>query len=311
MTDQALTRTARAAIVAFGLIAWATAADAQYKSSPVDTAHGDRESHLLWPQGAPGALGTEAVDWPKITVYRAPAARTPGAAMVVCPGGSYMSLASDHEGRQVAEWLNTLGVTAFVVQYRLGPRYRHPAPLHDAQRAIRLVRAKAAEWAVDPNRVGILGFSAGGHLAATAATHFDDGRADAKDAVDRFGSRPDLAVLVYPVITLTTPAVHSKSLGNLLGKGADPQLRETLSNELQVTPRTPPTFLIHTDEDATVPPENSILFYEALRRAKIPAEVHVFVKGSHGLGLGAKGTAFAEWPDLCAAWMREMRFLGQ
>jgi acetyl esterase/lipase len=231
--------------------------------------------------------------------------------MVVCPGGSYMSLASHHEGRQVAEWLNTLGVTAFVVQYRLGPRYRHPAPLQDAQRAIRLARAKAAEWAVDPKRVGILGFSAGGHLAATAATHFDSGAADAKDPIDRLGSRPDLAVLVYPVITLTTPAVHSKSLGNLLGMDADLQLRESLSNELQVTPRTPPTFLVHTDEDATVTPENSILFYEALRRAKIPAEVHVFVKGSHGLGLGEKGTAFAAWPDLCAAWMREMKFLGQ
>jgi len=305
MTRQAITTT-----IALALVASATAVDAQYKSSPVDTAHGDRESHLLWPEGAPGALGTEAVDRPKLTVYRAPA-RTAGAAMVVCPGGSYMSLASDHEGRHVAQWLNTLGVTAFVLQYRLGPRYRHPAPLHDAQRTIRLVRAKATEWAVDPNRVGILGFSAGGHLAATAATRFDDGRRDARDAVERFGSRPDLAVLVYPVITLTTPAVHSKSLGNLLGDDADSKLRESLSNELQVTPQTPPTFLVHTDEDATVPPENSILFYEALRRAKIPAEVHVFAKGSHGLGLGAKGTAFAAWPDLCAAWMRETGFLRQ
>ena len=160
----------------------AGSADAQapaatpYAITAVDTAHGDREFHLLWPDGAPGALGSEAVDKPKITVYLAPADRATGAAVVVCPGGGYRVVAADHEGKQIAEWLNSLGVSAFVLQYRLGERYRHPAPLQDAQRAIRTVRSRAKEWGVDPRRIGILGFSAGGHLASTAATHFDDGR---------------------------------------------------------------------------------------------------------------------------------------
>ncbi len=160
---------------------------ARYEMTDVDTAHGDREFHLLWPGGAPGALGDAPADKPKLTPYLPPAGEANGAAVVVCPGGGYARLASDHEGKQVAEWLNSFGVSAFVLQYRLGPRYRHPVPLQDAQRAIRLVRSRAAEWGVDPARVGILGFSAGGHLASTAATHFDDGRPDAADPVERHG----------------------------------------------------------------------------------------------------------------------------
>lgn len=284
----------------------AAAGATDYKIGPVDTAHGDREFHLLWPAGAPGAKGTEPVDKPKITVYRAPADKANGAAVVVCPGGGYVVVAADHEGKQVAEWLNGLGVTAFVLQYRLGPRYQHPAPLADAQRAIRIVRARAAEWAVDPARVGILGFSAGGHLASTAGTHFDEGQSDASDPIERQGSRPDFLVLGYPVISMTHPSVHKGSRDNLLGKDPDPKLLELLSNETQVTPRTPPTFIFHTNEDTGVPAEHALLFYEALRRANVPAEMHIFAKGPHGVGLAPKDPALAVWPSLCAAWMKTM-----
>jgi acetyl esterase/lipase len=280
-----------------------------YKSAPVDTAHGDREFHLLWPDGAPGALGTEAVDRPKITVYLAPEEAATGAAVVVCPGGGYEVLAADHEGKAVAEWLNSLGVSAFVLQYRLGPRYHHPAPLRDAQRAIRMVRSGAVEWGVDPTRVGILGFSAGGHLASSAETHFDDGDSEAEDPIDRFGCRPDFAVLCYPVISFTTVAVHSGSRRNLLGDNPDPELVWWLSSELQVTPRTPPTFLFHTDDDPTVPVENSLLFYEAMKRAGVPGELHVFAHGRHGVGLAPDDPVLSLWPELCALWMKGLGLL--
>jgi acetyl esterase/lipase len=198
-----------------------------------------------------------------------------------------------------------------VLQYRLGPRYHHPAPLQDAQRAIRLVRARAAEWGVDPGRLGMLGFSAGGHLTATAGTHFDGGNPAAADPVDRLGSRPDFLVLCYPVITLDQPFAHMGSRDNLLGKDADPGLSHGLSNETQVTAQTPPTFLWHTNEDTGVPPENSIVFYEALRRANVPAELHVFAKGPHGIGMAPGDPAASVWPKLCAAWLQAMGFLAR
>jgi acetyl esterase/lipase len=305
-------RTRRAA-TALAVLLLARLAAAQtpgaYTATAVDTAHGDREFHLLWPDGAPGAIGTEPVDRPKITVYRAPADRASGAAVVVCPGGGYRVVASDHEGRQVAEWLNSLGVSAFVLQYRLGERYRHPAPLQDAQRAIRTVRERAAEWAIDRGRIGILGFSAGGHLASTAATHFDDGRRDAADPIERESSRPDFAVLCYPVITLHDPVAHAGSRRFLLGEPADPKLVDELSNEQRVAAHTPPTFLWHTADDASVPVENSILFFQALRRANVPAELHVFPHGRHGLGLAPNDPAVSQWPRLCAVWMEGLGLL--
>ena len=282
---------------------------AAYTMTAVDTAHGDREFHLLWPDGAPGAVGTEAVDKPKITVYRAPADKATGAAVVVCPGGGYQVVAADHEGKQIAEWLNSFGVSAFVLQYRLGPRYRHPVPLQDAQRAIRIVRSRAQEWGVDPKRIGILGFSAGGHLASTAATHFDDGRADAADPVERQGSRPDFAVLCYAVISLYDPPAHSGSRRNLLGDPADPALVQLLSNDRQVTARTPPTFLWHTADDAAVPVASSLLFFEALTKAGVPGELHVFPHGRHGVGLAPGDPALFQWPRLCAVWMEGLGVL--
>jgi len=275
----------------------------RYKITNVDTAHGDREFRLLWPGGAPGAVGSEPADKPKITVYRAPAETASGAAVVVCPGGGYRAVAADHEGKQVAEWLNSLGVSAFVLQYRLGPRYKHPAPLQDAQRALRIVRARSGEWGVDPARIGILGFSAGGHLASSAATHFDDGDPVSGDPVERASSRPDFAVLCYPVITLSTVATHSGSRRHLLGEEPDPALVWKMSSELQVTPRTPPTFLFHTDDDPVVPVMNSVLFFEALKKAGVPAEMHLFAHGRHGVGLAPENPVLSQWPGLCAQWM--------
>ena len=278
-----------------------------YTSSPVDTAHGDREFLLLWPKGAPGAVGTAPEDKPKITIYRA--ARPNGTAAVVCPGGSYRRLSADREGRQVAEWLNGFGVSAFVLQYRVGPRYRHPAPFLDAQRALRLVRARASALGIDPQRVGIIGFSAGGHLASTVGTRFDEGRADAPDSVDRQGSRPDFMVLAYPVISFVAPFAHKDSRTNLLGESPDPALLEELSSERRVTTRTPPTFLFHTSEDTGVPVENSLAFYSALRVNGVPAELHVFTKGRHGVGLAQDDPALGAWPSLSRSWLGALGLL--
>jgi acetyl esterase/lipase len=259
---------------------------------------------LLWPKGAPGAVGSEGADKPSLTIYLAPADKANGSAVVVCPGGGYGGLASDHEGRQPAQWLNSQGIAAFVLKYRHAPRYRHPAPLQDAQRAIRTVRARAKEWNINPNRIGIWGFSAGGHLTSTAGTHFDAGKPDADDPIDRVSCRPDFMILCYPVITLHPPHAHVGSRNNLLGKDADAKLVEELSNEKQVTKQTPPTFLFHTDGDRVVVPENSILFYLALRKAGVPAELHIYEKGNHGVGLAPKDPVLSSWPERLAAWLK-------
>jgi len=260
---------------------------------------------LLWPDGAPGALGNNDSDKPSLTIYL-PAeyqkVRTTG--VVVCPGGGYGGLADNHEGRQVANWLNSLGVAAFVLKYRLGPRYHHPVELGDAQRAIRMVRDHAAQYGIAPDRIGIMGFSAGGHLASTAGTHFDTGNPGDGDPIQRVSSRPDFLILGYPVISFTTEYTHRGSMRNLLGDHPDPKLVENLSNELQVTSRTPPTFIFQTNEDTVVPAENSVLFYLALRKAKVPAEMHIFEHGPHGVGLALGDPTLAEWPVLLANWLR-------
>ena len=265
---------------------------------------------LLWPHGAPGAKGDQAGDKPNLTIYLPAKDKACGTAIVICPGGGYGNLAMDHEGHQVAKWLNGIGVAGFILTYRhSGTGYRHPAPLQDAQRAIRTVRARAGAWGVDPGRIGIMGFSAGGHLASTAGTHFDGGRKDADDPIERVGCRPDFMILGYPVITFTKPYMHSGSKRNLLGPRPDADLVKSLSNELQVTRNTPPTFLVHADDDDGVPPENSICFYLALRQAKVPAEMHIYRKGRHGFGMNDVDAPVATWIDRCADWMRSRKLL--
>jgi len=261
------------------------------------------KAELLWPAGAPGALGTEPADQPSLTPYVLPKGSGSGTAVVICPGGGYQNLSMDKEGYAVAKWLNGLGVSAFVLKYRLGPRYRHPIELGDAQRAIRTVRARAAEYGLQADRIGIMGFSAGGHLASTAGTHFDAGNAGAADPLDRPGSRPDFMVLCYPVISFG-PFAHVGSRRNLLGDNPDPKLVENLSNELQVTKDTPPAFLFHTTTDATVPVENSVMFYSALRKAGVPAELHVYERGPHGVGLATTDPVLSTWPSRLADWLK-------
>jgi len=278
--------------------------------SPRPARADDPKTYPLWPSGAPGALGQDPkTDVPTITVYPAPPDKATGASVVVCPGGGYGMLAIDHEGRQIAEWLNGVGVTAVVLKYRLGPKYHHPAMLNDAARAVRTVRTRSAEWSLDPTRVAVLGFSAGGHLASTIGTHNDAGQADAADPIDRQSSRPDRLILVYAVINLHAPYGHGGSRRNLLGDSAPDDLVDSLSNDLQVRGDTPPTFLVQTDADTAVPAENSILFALALRKAKVPMELHVFEKGRHGLGLGASEAGFNAWPKLCETWLKAQGFL--
>jgi acetyl esterase/lipase len=257
----------------------------------------------LWPSGAPGAQGSENGDTPTLTPYVVPAGRGTATAVIVCPGGGYVNLSMDKEGSQIAQFLNSIGVTAFVLKYRLGPKYHHPIELGDAQRAIRSVRAKAAEYRVMPDRIGIMGFSAGGHLASTAGTHFDSGNPAAEDPIERAGSRPDFLILCYPVISFTN-YVHQGSKRYLLGDNPDPKLVESLSNEIQVTAQTPPTFLFHTNADTGVPPENSVMFYMALRKAGVPAEIHIYERGPHGVGLAPTDQALATWPSRLADWLR-------
>lgn len=265
----------------------------------------------LWPKGAPGAQGKDDKDVPAIALYPAPADKNSGAFIVVCPGGGYGGLAIDHEGYQVVKWLNDIGVSAAILRYRLGSnKYHHPIQLGDIQRAIRTVRSRADELKIDPKKIGILGFSAGGHLVTTAATHFDAGKADADDPIDKLSCRPDFLIAIYPVVTFTNPHTHGGSRSNLLGKDAgDPKLIELLSNEKQVTKDTPPTFLAHTSEDTAVVPENSILFYQACKKNGVPVEMHIYEKGPHGLGLGRPGFAFSDWPSRCETWLRTRNVL--
>jgi acetyl esterase/lipase len=264
----------------------------------------------LWPGGAPGAKGEAPEDIPSVQLYQPPADKASGAAIVVCPGGGYARLAP-HEGHDVAVWLNSIGVTAVVLKYRLGPKYQHPAMMQDALRAIRYTRSKAAEWKIDPNRVGIMGFSAGGHLASTAATHFDGGDQNAGDPIEKLSSRPDLAILCYPVITMTDPFAHKGSRKNLLGENPPEQMVNLMSNEKQVTEQTPPTFLFHTQDDPGVPVENSMMFALALRQKKVPYEMHLYEHGRHGVGLAPGDPALGTWPKLLENWLRARGFVSQ
>lgn len=262
----------------------------------------------LWPNGAPHARGTQPQDIPTLTRY-APAEGTGnGATMLILPGGSYAMLA-DHEGKGYAEWFAAHGVTAYVLQYRLGSvGYRHPVMFHDVARALRTLRARARAEGLDPTRIGIIGSSAGGHLASTLLTHFDAGQPDATDPIERESSRPDLGILCYPVITMGE-FTHGGSKYHLLGHEPSAELVHLLSNETQVTADTPPCFLWHTAEDNAVPVENSLQFAAALRRAGVPFELHVYEKGGHGLGLPGPGSSIPAWDQACLAWLKGRHFL--
>lgn len=265
----------------------------------------------LWPGDAPGALGKGSNDIPTLTAFLPAAEKATGAAMVICPGGGYGGLAP-HEGKGYALWFNELGVTAFVLKYRLGSAgYRHPVMLQDAARALRTVRARAGEWKLDAKRLGIIGSSAGGHLASTLLTHFEAGKEDAADPIERVSSRPDLGILCYPVISLGE-FTHQGSKNNLLGKGPAPELVRDLSNELQVTKGTPPTFIWHTAEDTAVPVENALLFAGALRKAGVPFDLHIYERGRHGIGLGSQPYGGGErhpWTRDCEFWLKQRGFV--
>ena len=257
----------------------------------------------LWPNGAPGAVGKAATDVPTVTVYLPPANPT-RTAVVVAPGGGYEHLALDHEGVQVAQWLNAHGVAAVVLKYRLGPVYHHPIELGDAQRAVRYVRANAERMGVATAHIGMLGFSAGGHLTATAGTQVAEGSASASDAIDRVSSRPDFLVLCYPVISMEQGVAHEGSVKFLLGDAATTEQRAAMSADEHVSAQTPPTFLWSTTDDSVVPVMNAVLFYQALVKNKVSAEMHIFPHGHHGLGLAQTTPEVSAWPDMFYAWMR-------
>jgi acetyl esterase/lipase len=255
---------------------------------------------LLWPDGAPGARGSAPEDQPSLTLYLPD--KPPTAAVVICPGGGYSHLAVDKEGTRIARLLNSFGLAAFVLEYRLGPAYRYPAPFDDASRAMRYARSRAREFHIARDKIGIMGFSAGGHLASTVGTHFDEGDATSADPIERESNRPDFMVLIYPVIKPAGKAAAS-SFGFLLGEHPDPALTQRLSNDSQVTAKTPPTFLVHADDDRAVLPENSVAFYLALKQAGVAAELHVYRAGGHGFGLAVDKPALATWTSHLAEWL--------
>ena len=272
----------------------------------------------LWRDGAPGEKQLDDADttdnrdpqnynrWmtriqtPTISIHR-PATENTGTAVVICPGGGYGGLAIDKEGYDVARWFASLGVTGVVLKYRVND-YGHPAPRDDVQRAIRTIRHRAKELGVSPQRIGVMGFSAGGHLASTAGTHFEAGNPQADDPIDRESSRPDFMILVYPVISFRAPVGHAGSARNLLGADPDEALIDEYSNETRVTADTPPTFLVHTIDDP-VKVENSIVFFRALKQQDVPVSFAVFPTGGHGYGLGVNGGDVANWPKRCEEWL--------
>jgi acetyl esterase/lipase len=291
---------------------------------PVDTEENpglDSFQHkelLLWPNGAPDAKDlpdTETltnghianVHISTITPFCPPKTLTNGRTVIICPGGGYRVLAIDKEGYAIAKWLNSLGITAFVLKYRLtGPEglgYHYPAQLNDLKKAIQIVRSRAQEYHIDPHKVGVMGFSAGGHLASTLGTHFDEGNRRATDPVARINTRPDFMILVYPHISLIDPGTSQSYVTNLLGLRYDPRLPTFLSNETRVNSHTPPTFLVHAQDDTTVPCLHSIDFYTAMVKAGVPGQLHLFEKGGHGFGLAETMASVKHWPDLCAQWL--------
>jgi acetyl esterase/lipase len=257
----------------------------------------------LWPNGAPGAVGTEEQDKPHLEIFTGygPA---PHAAVVVCPGGGYRNLAYEKEGTQIAEWLNLRGITAFVLTYRLTPRYHYPEPILDGYRSVRWVRSHAAEYKVAPDRIGMWGFSAGGHLVGMVGTHFDDGNPQAADPIDRISDRPDFVISSYGALTLRTGVARDGALSSFFANPPSPEVLKDVSPDLHVTPRTPPFFLYATTPDQSVPVLSAVVFYTALVKAGVPAEMHIFQTGPHGTALGQSNPELAEWPKLLENWLR-------
>ncbi len=287
------------------------------------------ESIVLWDGKIPGSIDKpeyqQTVDpndgWvkmrfvtqPTLDVYPAPEDNANGAAVVICPGGAYWGLAIEHEGASVAKWLNSLGVTAFVLKYRLPDdaimEDKSIGPMQDGQKAIRLVRRRAREWGIDPDRIGIMGFSAGGHLAATLSTRYDE---TAYQPIDATSARPDFSLLIYPVISMQSGITHEGSRWNLLGDDQSPERLALYSNELQVDADTPPAFLVHSMDDDTVPPQNSIAYAQALAAVKIPSELHLYQSGGHGYGLGrSNDTTESTWPVACRKWLEARGLLNR
>ncbi len=271
----------------------------------------DRTSESLWSGTPPLSTFSTEGDVPQLILTRV-ASPEPTAAIVILPGGGYHGLAMDHEGYQIADWFHSLGVTSAICTYRLrgkgndGKGYGHPVPMMDAQRAIQTLRARAKELNIDPNRIGVLGFSAGGHLCSTVSTHFAKIDESSDDPIARVSSRPDFSILCYPVITFGKPYTHLGSQRNLIGADPAPELLESLSNATQVTEQTPPAFLFHTAEDSAVPVQNSIDYFLACQQNNVPAELHVFPKGRHGVGLAKGLPGASQWPRLCEQWLKEI-----
>jgi acetyl esterase/lipase len=281
----------------------------------------------LWPEGVPNSIENclykerkwttpdrsyyASVTDPEIKVYLAPKAVTSGTAVIICPGGGYTRLAFGHEGVDIAEWFNSNGITAIILKYRLPSDSimadKSIGPLQDAQEAIRIVRRRSQEWGIDPSRIGIMGFSAGGHLASTLATHFNE---KVYEPADNVSARPDFAILIYPVISLTKPMTHNGTRSSLLGNDPDTTAVVHFSNQYQVTPETPQVFLVHSSDDKAVPVANSLDFYKALVINKVPAEMHIFQQGGHGYGLAVGKKTESQWPDLCINWLKANGFAG-
>jgi len=264
----------------------------------------------LWPGDAPEAKGTACDDVPTLSVLRPHPGRENGSAVIVFPGGAYMGLAAILEGREVADWFTARGFTAFVLRYRLGKKYLLPVPLIDARRAVQLVRTRANDYHIAPNRIVVIGFSAGGHLAGLSGTQFVPGKPDAEDPIDRASSRPDFLVLGYPwlgAISSNTEHLSYCKLVDVMDRCEE--LRKAYSPDLFVTKETPPTFIYHTTEDQTVPVEQALSFYNALLKAGVSVEMHIFAKGAHGSGLGSGNAALDQWPGLLESWLRDQGLL--
>ena len=281
----------------------------------------------VWPDGIPGSIQNESylekptvtngivsryekVTDPSLTVFLPAAEKATGTAVLICPGGGYTALAFDHEGFAIARWLNDNGIAGIILKYRLPSdlimKDKSVGPLQDAQEAIRIIRRRAAEWKINPRKVGVIGFSAGGHLASTLSTHFSEKVYDVKDTT---GARPDFSLLIYPVISFDASFTHMGSRNNLIGKDPSDDAIKRFSNEMQISVRTPPAFIVHSADDNVVPVKNSLVYFEGLVKNKIPAEMHVFQKGGHGYGLAVNTSTQSSWPELCIKWMKAQGIL--